>query len=315
MFQGRAFAKGTALYRILKTRPVRYATYTLVGMQQEDTEVIKKSGEKVRFSRAKLEHSLLSSGADAPTVEQIMNRVRDDLYQGISTEEIYNKAFAMLLKKERHYAAKYRLKKALHELGPTGFPFEQFISELMTASGYRTQVGVVVPGACVDHEVDVLAQKDGAFTPVECKFHREEGMPCNVKVPLYIHARFNDIQANWAARHPHESVLKPGWVVTNTRFTSDAQRYGHCAGMYLLSWNYPEGESLKARIDRLGLYPVTVSTLLNYKEKQDLLGRKVVLCTQVLSDESVLQELGISPTRSQKICAEMNQLCTHDPRS
>jgi hypothetical protein len=248
-------------------------------------------------------------------VEQIMNRVRDDLYQGISTEEIYKKAFAMLLKKERHFAAKYRLKKALHELGPTGFPFEQFISELMNASGYRTQVGVVVPGACVDHEVDVLAQKDGAFTPVECKFHREEGMPCNVKVPLYIHARFNDIQANWAARHPRESVLQPGWVVTNTRFTSDAQRYGHCAGMYLLSWNYPEGESLKARIDRLGLYPVTVSTLLNYKEKQDLLERKVVLCTQVLSDESVLQELGISNTRSQKICAEMNQLCTHDPRS
>jgi len=85
------------------------------------TEVIKKSGEVVRFSKEKLRSSLMRSGADRKTVSQIMNRVRDDLYQGIPTQEIYDKAFAMLLKKKSHFAAKYRLKKAIYELGPNAF--------------------------------------------------------------------------------------------------------------------------------------------------------------------------------------------------
>ena len=41
--------------------------------------------------------------------------------------------------------------------------------------------------------------------------------------------------------------------------------------LYLLSWDYPDGESLRDRIDTLGLYPITVSTLLNKREKQFLL--------------------------------------------
>lgn len=277
------------------------------------TEVIKKSGEVVRFSKEKLRSSLMRSGADRKTVSQIMNRVRDDLYQGIPTQEIYDKAFAMLLKKKSHFAAKYRLKKAIYELGPTGFPFEVFVSELLAASGYRTRVGVEVSGKCVSHEVDVWAEKEGANVMVECKFHSEEGLYCNVKIPLYIHARFNDIQAHWTAHNSEKEVLAPGWVVTNTRFSQDALRYGRCVGLYLLSWDTPKEDSLKDRIDRLGLYPVTVSTLLTHEEKQGLLDRRIVLCRQVLAQKQVLQELHISPERLDKICAEMNQLCISNP--
>jgi hypothetical protein len=171
-------------------------------------------------------------------------------------------------------------------------------------------VGVVVQGACVAHEVDVLAQRGHEHTLIECKFHSEEGFNCNVKIPLYIHSRFNDIKAHWAAQHPAPSFLNPGWVVTNTRFTADAQQYGTCAGLYLLSWDAPEGDSLKDRIDRSGLYPVTVSTVLTKAEKQALLDRSIVLCSQVLAQKYVLHELGISETRTLKICNEMNRLCT-----
>lgn len=255
----------------------------------------------------------MRSGANRKTVSQIMNRVRDDLYQGIPTQEIYDRAFAMLLEKKSHFAAKYRLKKAIYELGPTGFPFEEFISALLTASGYQTKVGVEVPGICVSHEVDVWAEKEGANVMVECKFHSEEGLYCNVKIPLYIHARFNDIQAHWTAHNSEKEVLAPGWVVTNTRFSQDALRYGRCVGLYLLSWDTPKEDSLKDRIDRLGLYPVTVSTLLTHEEKQGLLDRRIVLCRQVLAQKQVLQELHISPERLDKICAEMNQLCISNP--
>jgi len=91
-------------------------------------EITKSSGEKVKFSLEKLRASLKRSGADADLINQILDKVRDELYQGISTKEIYNRAFAMLKNEKLEYASKYKLKKAIYELGPTGFPFEKFIA-------------------------------------------------------------------------------------------------------------------------------------------------------------------------------------------
>ena len=47
------------------------------------------------------------------------------LYPGITTKEIYRRAFSMLRKASAHLAAEYKLKKAFQELGPSGYPFEK----------------------------------------------------------------------------------------------------------------------------------------------------------------------------------------------
>ena len=98
-------------------------------------------------------------------------------------------------------------------------------------------------------------------------------------------------------------------MVTNTRFTEDAIRYGNCCGLYLLSWDYPKGDALKDRIDRLELYPITVSTLLTNREKQFLLNRNVVLCRDLIDDGFYLDHLGVSSIRKEKILNEIKQLC------
>ena len=108
----------------------------------------------------------------------------------------------------------------------------------------------------------------------------------------------------------NEGAQSPlGWVVTNTRFTAAALAYGKCAELYLLSWDYPHGDGLKNRIDRLGLYPITVSTLLSNREKQFLLSRDIVLCRQLLGDMFYLDHLGISNGRKERILKEMDLLC------
>ena len=277
-------------------------------MKNIDYDIIKSSGEKVKFSLDKLRASLKRTGADNDTINAIIDNVRDELYQGISTKEIYNRAFALLKKKQSFLASKYKLKKAIYELGPTGFPFERFISAVLNHSGYQTEVGRILQGKCVKHETDVVAHKNGETTLIECKFHSEQGLSCNVKVPLYIHSRYNDIKANWNGINT--TTLTKGWVVTNTRFTDDAIQFGKCSGLYLLSWDYPKNESLKERIDAMGLYPITVSTLLSSREKQFLLSRDVVLCRELLNDKFYLDHLGISETRKQKILTEISQVCT-----
>lgn len=273
-------------------------------------EIIKSSGEKVKFSLKKLRASLRKSGAEEQTINEIIDKVKEELYDGISTKEIYNRAFALLKKKGGYLASKYKLKKAIYELGPTGYPFERFISAILKYSGYDTHVGKIMQGECVRHEIDVIAEKNGETTLIECKFHTDQGRNCNVKVPLYIASRFKDVKAHWDSKQ-HDTKLEAGWVVTNTRFTKDAIQYGNCIGLYLLSWDYPENDGLRNRIDRLGLYPITVSTLLTNREKQFLLSRDVVLCRDLIDDLFFLDHLGISETRKSKIQNEIAMLCKH----
>ncbi len=279
-------------------------------MKNESFDITKSSGENVKFSLDKLRGSLNSTGADKHTVSQIIDKVRDELYQGISTREIYNRAFSLLKKKKSYLASKYKLKKAIYELGPTGFPFERFIGAILNYSGYKIEVGKVLQGKCVTHEIDVIAHKENETTIIECKFHGEQGINCNVKIPLYINSRYQDVKAHWNTNPKKDTKLTKGWVVTNTRFTKDAIQYSKCCGLYLLSWDYPKNDSLKDRIDRLGLYPITVSTLLTNREKQFLLSRDVVLCRELLNDKFYLDHLGISEVRKEKILNEISQLCT-----
>jgi hypothetical protein len=276
---------------------------------KQPLKIRKSSGENVPFSSLRLSESLRHSGADEETVDHILKKVEEELFPGISTREIYNRAYAMLRRKQPVLASKYKLKKAIYELGPTGFPFEKFISTLLQFSGYQTRVGQVVTGRCVSHEIDVLAEKNGNTFLVECKFHGEEGRNCNVKVPLYIQSRFEDVRA--ADNGSTSGFFKPdqGWVVTNTRFTQDAVDYGRCVGLYLLSWDYPDGDGLRNRIDRLALYPITVSALLSQREKQFLLSRDVVLCRQLIQDTFYLDHLGISENRKTRILKEIGALC------
>ena len=201
---------------------------------------------------------------------------------------------------------KYKLKKAIYELGPTGFPFERFVAAILEYSGYRVEVGQILQGKCVRHEIDVIAKRNEQHIIIECKFHSDRKNKCDVKIPLYIHSRYRDVVANYGNGNncPNE-----GWVVTNTQFTKDAITYGKCSGLQLLSWDFPKGNGLKDRIDRLGLYPITVSTLMTGREKQFLLSREVVLCRQLLNDVFYLDHLGISEKRKSNIMKEIKMLC------
>ena len=278
-------------------------------METHPFDITKSTGEKVRFSVGKLKNSLRHSGASDAMVEEIVQRVQDELYPGITTREIHNRAFALLKKKKSVYASIYKLKKAIYELGPTGFPFERFVSGILHYSGYETKVGEVVKGECVSHEIDILAQKNGTLNIVECKFHGEDGLKCNVKIPLYVRSRYMDVKGPLENRKDKNFEGTLGWVITNTRFTEDALQYGTCAGLYLLSWDYPHGDGLKDRIDRLRLYPISVSTLLSNREKHFLLERDVVLCRQLMQESYLLDHLGVSNGRKDRILKEMKSLC------
>jgi hypothetical protein len=275
----------------------------------KNIEIIKQNGEKSLFEREKLSNSLKNSGASNSIVKNITTEIESKLYSGINTKEIYKMAFYLLKKHASVIASRYKLKKAIMELGPTGYPFEKFIGELLKNQGYKVEVGVTVQGNCVQHEVDVVAEKKDHQYMIECKFHGSENTICNVKVPLYIHSRYIDIKKHIEKQPKNHFKFHQGWVVTNTRFSSDAIQFGECVGLKLLSWDYPKDRSLKERISISGLYPITCLTTLTKAEKNLLLDQDIVLCKQLCSHQNILNKIGISQNRFQKILNDAQSLC------
>ncbi len=271
--------------------------------------VTKASGELAVFSEQKLCESLRRSGANTEQIQHVIQELKPLLYEGISTKKIFRYAFRLLKKKSRPSAAKYHLKKAIMDLGPSGYPFEIFVGEILRHRGFSVKIGQIVQGHCVEHEVDIVGQKDDVKIMVECKYHNFPGIVSDIKIPLYIHSRFNDVVSSWRIKDNNPEMSYQGWIVTNTRFSGAAITYGACAGLILLAWDYPAENGLKDWIDRLGLYPITCLTSLSTVEKKHLLELKIVLCSQLRDNPSLLDTLGASTGHLHTILREVESLC------
>ena len=278
-------------------------------MKQKPIFIKKNSIDVEPFSTQKLEHSLQRSGASKEDIENIISKIQPEIYDGISSNEIYKKVFAYLKKSNRTSASRYSLKRAIFELGPTGYPFERLVAALLREKGFNTTVSVILNGECVTHEIDVLAEKEGSVYAIECKFHSDSKVFSNVKIPLYINSRFLDIQKQWNTNPKNTTHLKQGWLVTNTRFTIDAINYAKCVGLTLLSWDYPSKNGIKENIDTYGLYPITTLTTLTLKEKHQLIENDIVLVKELYKTSYLLKKIGISEIRIKRVLDEITHLC------
>ena len=270
--------------------------------------VIKGNGEREEFHIEKLALSMKNVGADPALAEHVARAIGAEVKEGMTTTEIYRRAYALLRKEERVTAAKYSMRRAILDLGPTGFPFEDFVTSLMRAKGYETKARVIVPGRCIDHEVDVVMTKDGKTIGAELKFHNTPGFKTDVKTALYVKARFEDID-NAGHDKEDEMHIHEGWLITNTKFTSNAIRYSECAGIKLLGWSYPGTGGLVDLIKETGVYPVTVLTTLSKTEKSRLIAEGVALCHEVMQKPEILARVGISGKKADAVVAESTVLC------
>jgi Holliday junction resolvase-like predicted endonuclease len=273
-----------------------------------DTYIRKANGEHVLFNRNKLLYSLIRSGAREDVAEQIAEEIELDLFNGMRTQKIYERAFKLLKMRNRPAASTYQLKKAVMELGPTGFPFEHLVASIYREEGYRTKTGVVLQGKCVYHEVDVLVESDTEVRFVECKFHNQSGVKSDVKVALYVHSRINDLKERWLMDNPEERRFISGGLVTNTKLTDDARTYARCSGLWGLGWDSPDKDSLLEKIKRHHLLPITMLHHLSKKEKQEVLNAGITLCRELVQQREVLETLGMEIGRMERVISEADNL-------
>jgi len=276
-------------------------------MKDKSITVKKESGISEPFSIEKLRNSLSKAKAEPDDIDTIIENLQPILFSGITTRKIYSEAFKQLNKLSQNNAARYHLKRGIMELGPSGFPFERYIAELFKYQKYATSIGTIVKGRCVNHEIDVIARKDHELVYIECKYRNQAGIAIDVKTPLYIHSRFQDILENGLIQANKDRFI--GMLVTNAKFTSDATQYALCRGIDLLSWNFPYDNSLKDLIDSARLYPLTCLSSLTIAEKHWLLEKGIVLAKEVYNNENLLIQAGLNDFRRKKLMSEAKTLC------
>ena len=270
--------------------------------------VKKASGEEEPFDALKLERSLRQAGAGNKLVGEIIDDISDWIYSGVTTKKIYFRAFQLLKRIKGVSAIRYKLKQAMLELGPTGYPFEFFIGKLFEKMGYSVVIGPTLEGHCVSHEMDVIATKDHSQHLVECKYRQDQGKIVTVQTSLYVRARIDDIVRKYKEDGKFEGYTFTGWLVTNTRFSSDCISYGECSGLRMLGWDYPEGKGLKTLIEKERLYPITSLTNLTKRDKQQLLDQGIVTCEQLYENLDVLDEIEFRRNKSTALIKELNDI-------
>ncbi|MFQ3174865.1 MAG: hypothetical protein ACI8W0_001991 [Flavobacterium sp.] len=271
-------------------------------------KIVKHSGDIVDFDSKKLKKSLVKSGASETVVEDILNIIGKEIFEGISTKQIYKRAFSLLKKAANSHAARYNLREGLRLLGPAGFFFEKYIARLFSSENYQTKTNLILQGKCISHEIDVLVKKDGVIGMIECKFHSRREATSDVKVPLYVLSRFNDLKERDYAIFDRREAISKCWISTNNRFTSDAIDFAKCTGLNLLSWDYPKNNSLKTKNDIDCLYPVTCLTTLSIAEKDKLLILDILLVKELANNSDKLKKIGLSSNRVTNVLKEAREL-------
>lgn len=233
--------------------------------------VVKASGEREEFNAEKIRNTCLRAGASRKLADEIVEEVEKRAHDGITTKKILNLTLR-LLRKEPRAATRYDLKRAIMSLGPSGFPFEEFMAETLRNYGYKTTVGNILKGKCISHEVDIVAEKGNKRYLIECKYHNAPGIHTDLKVVMYSYARFLDLDENF----DHT------WLICNTKCSRDARKYAKCVGLKITSWRYPGKESLEKMIERKKLYPVTISRSVTGFTKDRLFQAKIMLAKDLL---------------------------------
>ena len=274
-------------------------------------KIVKHSGNIVDYNPSKLEQSLMKSGASQRVVKTILEAIEKEIYEGISTKQIYKMAFGLLKKVSNSNAARYNLKEAIRLLGPAGFFFEKYIALLFSSENYQAVNNFILQGKCVSHEIDVLVKKDSIIAMIECKFHMGKDANSDVKVPMYILSRFNDLKDNRHTIFTRNDTVSKCWIVTNNRFTTDAIAFAKCSKLNLLSWNYPENDNLKTKNDTNYLYPITCLTTLSLAEKDKLLFLDVILVKELINNSESLEKIGLSSNRIKNVLKEASELCRY----
>ncbi len=211
--------------------------------------VTKYNGEKQKYSQEKVLNSIIRSGIEKSKALSILTDVENKLIDGISTQKLY-KIVAKEIEKHGLKIGQhtYKLREALAKIG--SFDFERFVKKILEKDGFECAYNIIVGGECIEHQVDIIAQKQERLYYVEVKHHRNYHRNCGLGTICEVQARLEDMK-NGYGKNKYD--FSQAWLFTNTKISNHAKQYGKCKNIRLTSWRFDtDNIGLEKRIGKLG---------------------------------------------------------------
>ncbi len=259
--------------------------------------VTKWGGKVVPYDRSKIRKTLDRYGLSENEADEVMDQVEGSLYEGIPTKEIYQ--LIEKLSTGRTRVLKRDLRSALGEMKSKP-DFEVFIQQLLGKMGYEVRDERIIPGRCVNHEIDGVAEKDGKLYYIETKHHSKPHIKTQFIHTLAAKSKIDDIRAGFLEGKndlDFHSVI----IICNTRLTSHARRYAKCVGIQHIGWKTPKDGGLEHLIRSTKTYPVQIIRSLTKPEKNKLSAAGIVSLDDLMGAGSVPR---VSPTRLRELKGE-----------
>jgi len=255
--------------------------------------VTKADGSKQLFDREKVVRTCLRIGANRQIAFEIAEKMEKRLYDGISTDKILQMIFRLLRKHKptiRHFLD---LRKGL-SLMSSKPEFEKFVQILLAQHGFEVGPNQIVRGKCVGHEVDGIATKDGVTYFVESKHHSNYHTPTGLDESRIARAVLEDVTEGFVLGKSDLKIDR-AMIVTNTRYTEHARRYGKCRNILQIGWSSPINLGLQNMIEEKRVYPLSCLRGLKSETRMQLVNSGIVLMKQLVEEEpsKLARETGI----------------------
>lgn len=267
------------------------------------TYVVKWDGRRELFDRQKVIRTLLRRGATREIAENIVKEIEEQIYDGISTQEILDFVSKYLEQYKATIAFRRDLRTALGEMKP--FDFEDYVRILLRADDYEVEPNRVIQGFCVTHEIDGIARRDVETVYLEVKNHRDTHTYTPFEVTLSAKAKWDDIQ-NGYEKGLNDTSFDRVLIICNTRLTEHARRYADCIGLDHLGWNTPPGKGIDTLITEKHLYPITMLPSLLKKDHDKLSEAGIITLNHLV--EKKLEDTKIRRSKLNKLVNEAKRI-------
>jgi hypothetical protein len=232
-------------------------------------------------------------GANRRIAEEVALRVERSVYDGMSTSKVLQLTVRLL----RGYKPAIRhfldLRRGL-SLMDSKPEFEVFVQVLLGNSGFEVSPNMILAGRCVEHEVDAIAKRDGVTFFVEAKHHVNYHTLTGLDESRIARAILEDVSEGFELGSCRVKIDR-AMIVTNTRYSEHARRYGKCRNIVQIGWNSPVGLSLQSMIEENNLYPISCIRGLKRETRTKLVTKRIVLIKQLLEEKpsTLARETGI----------------------
>ena len=241
--------------------------------------VVKADGTKEEFQPRKIIRTCMRSGVSRGVAEEIATIIRKSIREGETTHKIYRMIISELAKRENKTSFVFTLRESIARMD--SLSFELYVKRILEAYGYRCAWNKIIKGMCVEHQVDMVAEKDKLFL-VECKHHMNHHRFCGLGNILGIQARLEDIADGFKHRK-NKYNFDMAWVATNTKFSDHAKRYAKGKGIRLTGWHSKEF-SLENMVEEKRIFPITALRDNIYLQKK-LLEQGIITLQDLLTKE------------------------------